>query len=77
MILKKAEIYEQKNNVDVIRFSYIALLAGLMLTSLGYVFKHVDRIGLYLSGVSMYLEARDMSDENMKQLLVVQSLPTG
>ena len=33
-----------------------------------------DRIGLFRSGMSLYLEAREVSDEGLRKLLVTQSL---
>ena len=33
-----------------------------------------DRIGLFHSGMSLYLEARDVSDEGLRKLLISQSL---
>lgn len=33
-----------------------------------------DRLGLYYSGVNMYLESKEMKDNNLKNLLVAQSL---
>lgn len=33
-----------------------------------------DRIGLFRSGMSLYLEAREVSDEGLRKLLVAQSL---
>ena len=33
-----------------------------------------DRLGLYYSGVNMYLESKEMKDNNLKNLLIAQSL---
>jgi hypothetical protein len=36
-----------EDNTKLIRFSRVTLICGLLLTSLGYIFRFADRIGLY------------------------------
>ena len=45
--LDQTECVDEENSIKLIRFSRITLIFGLLLTSVGYIFRFVDRIGLF------------------------------
>lgn len=47
LMLDKTEPYKVVESTKVVRLSQSALIVGLLLTSLGYAYRFVDRIGLY------------------------------
>lgn len=70
--LNQTENVDEENNIKLIRFSRITLICGLLLTSAGYVFRFVDRIGLYFYVFESIYVGNIFKQKNTKNNLVIK-----
>lgn len=70
--LSQTENIDEENNIKLIRFSRITLIFGLLLTSAGYVFRFVDRVGLYFYVFESIYVGNIFKQKNTRNNLVIK-----
>lgn len=72
LMLDRTERHDIKETDKIVRFSRCALIAGLLLTSVGYVFRFVDRIGLYFYIFETVYIGYIFNQKNTKNNLIIK-----
>ena len=63
-----------EDNTKLIRFSRVTLICGLLLTSLGYIFRFADRIGLYFYVFESIYVGNIFKQKNTKNNFVIKTV---